>query len=137
MVAATLAVCLGAVAAIALLVQGTGGHPRGTADCTPLVRLDGVVYRQHSYLDYRPTRSAGTAERSDCDDLGRDAKGSQFPEHPQHVTAWSLRDEQTDDVIGIQETDELLAVYARVGTPENQIEKTVDRLRRTGPSTGR
>jgi Family of unknown function (DUF6281) len=75
------------------------GGSRSSGDCSTQVRAEGIVYTSYGYTERNASRHS-VAERADCDDVGEDAAGSVFPEHPQQVITWSFRGYPPEEVKG-------------------------------------
>ena len=92
---------------VGLTLVATSCAPRGSgggvsaADCALQVRVDEVVYISHSHTQWAATRY-GTADQAKCHDVGEDAAGSVFPEHPRQVTTWTFEGYPPERVLGVR-----------------------------------
>ena len=69
-------------------------------DCAVAVRHQGTVYVEAGLTTHRGTR-VGEVDLSSCDDMGEDARGTYFPDDPEHVTVWSFRGQDPGRVLGV------------------------------------
>lgn len=68
-----------AAVVMSVLLAGCGGSTNsGASDCVMKVRHDGTTFAEVAFSGHQATR-AGRADRSDCDDLGDEARGAYFP----------------------------------------------------------
>lgn len=79
------------------------------AECTPQVRFQGTIYTEIGYSSESVAR-LGMADEAACADVGRDAKGSYFPDDPQRVEVGKFDSYSSTRVIGVRKGD-LLGVY--------------------------
>lgn len=93
-------VALGCILAVAGCVP-LPGESGASNDCESQVRAGDIVYTQVDDTDRRATRFS-TAEVAACDDVGQDAQGSFFPEHPRLVQTWEFAGYPTDQVVGVR-----------------------------------
>ena len=114
---------LGAVPAVAvglLLLAGyarwSGCREEGTSDCGLQIRIAGVLYNDSGSTPRVATRYA-TADWADCEDVGRCARGSVFPEDPRRVQAWSFDGYSPEQVVGVRRNGSFTVFVADSATP--------------------
>jgi hypothetical protein len=112
---------------LCLTASGCSGDSgfRTSSDCSAQVRADGIVYTSYGYTE-RSARKHSVADRADCDDVGEDAAGSVFPEHPQQVTTWSCSGYPPERVVGVRVDRELFAVFVADSVSDSERER-IDR----------
>ena len=98
-----------------------GGSPT-SGDCSVRVRADGIVYSSYGYTERKPSRHS-VADLAECEDVGEDAAGSVFPEHPQQVTTWSFRGYPPDVVVGVRFDRDSWAVFVADSVPDAERER--------------
>ena len=121
----------GFVLAVAAIGCGSSAakHGGGMGDCTQQIRAGGVVYASNGYSRQDVTRYA-TAEQAECDDIGKDAAGSVFPEHPRHVTTWTFAGYPSEHVLGVRFDKSSVAVFVADTVPRAEAERIYMALRR-------
>ena len=82
----------------------------GEADCAQQIRIRGAVYTSYGYSHQDATKYA-TADQAECRDVGPDAAGSVFPEHPRRVTAWTFETYRPGHVLGVRFDKDSFAVF--------------------------
>ena len=97
---------------LAFIVSGCSGDggSQTSSDCSAQVRADGIVYTSYGYTEHQASEHS-VADRADCDDVGGDAIGSVFAEHPQQVTTWSFRGYPPEVVLGVRSDESSFAVF--------------------------
>lgn len=100
----------------------------GAADCAAQLRLDGVVYTSYGYTERQALRYAA-ADAAECHDVGEDAAGSVFPEHPRQVTTWTFRGYPPEEVVGVRFDADAFAVYVADSVPSAERERIFRELR--------
>ena len=104
----------GFVVALALAATGCGvdnsNTATSTADCADQVRLRGVVYTSYGFTDHAATRYAA-ADQAECQDTGKDPRGSTFPDSPDQVATWTFRGYPPDKVLGVRHGESSFAVF--------------------------
>jgi hypothetical protein len=101
--------------------SGDGGT-QTSGDCSAQVRVDGVVYTSHGYTDRKASKHS-VADRADCADVGEDAVGSVFGDHPKQVTTWSFRGYPPEEVVGVRFDKDSFAVFVADSVPEAKRER--------------
>lgn len=116
---------------LAFIVSGCSGDggSQTSSDCSAQVRADGIVYTSHGYTERKASRHS-VADQADCEDVGEDAAGSVFPEHPQQVTTWSFRGYPPEEVLGVRSDKNSLAVFVADSVPDAERERIYRELRR-------
>lgn len=116
---------------LAFIVSGCSvdGGSQTSSDCSAQVRANGVVYASHGYTERTATRHS-VADQADCEDVGEDAAGSVFPEHPQQVTTWSFRGYPPEEVVGVRSGKKSFAVFVADSVPDAERERIYRDLRR-------
>jgi Family of unknown function (DUF6281) len=117
---------------VAFLVAGCASGtkaPEGAAayECTSQIRLHGVTYSGYGYTDQEAT-SLGTAGEAVCDDVGRDAPGSVFPDDPQQVAVWGFAGYASDQVLGVRFGQDLFVVFIAESVPRHQADRILSEL---------
>lgn len=104
---------------LSFIVSGCSrdGRSQTESDCSAQVRADGIVYTSYGYTERKANRHS-VADRADCDDVGEDATGSVFPEHPQQVTTWSFRGYPPEEVVGVRFDKNSFAVFVADSVPD-------------------
>lgn len=116
--------------AFAFTVSGcSAGGSQTSGDCSAQVRADGIVYTSHGYTERKASRHS-VADQADCDDVGEDAAGSVFGEHPQQVTTWAFRGYPPEDVVGVRLDKYSFAVFVADSVPDAERERIYRDLRR-------
>ena len=120
---------------MAFLLAGCAGDAnapeRSAADeCTPQIRLQGVVYTAFDYTDRGATKF-GTADEADCHDVGREAPGSVFPNDPDEVAVWAFGGYSPEQVLGVRLGPDSFTVFIADSVPRDQAER-ISRALRTG-----
>lgn len=120
-----------AAAAILVAVVGCSGNStaegQAAQECTPQVRLNGVVYNGAGYTDRDATRFA-TAEEADCDDVGPSPQGSVFSEDSGRVTVWSFTGYAPDEVLGVRFDEDSLSVFVADSVVRREVDRIVEDL---------
>lgn len=111
--------------------SGDGGS-QISRDCSAQVRADGIVYTSYGYTDRKASRHS-VADRADCDDVGEDAAGSVFAEHPQQVTTWSFRGYPPEEVVGVRFDQDSFAVFVADSVPDAERERIYRELDQPSP----
>ncbi|WP_277985675.1 DUF6281 family protein [Nocardioides glacieisoli] len=75
--------------------------PQSSADCASQIRLDGVVYTSQGTSSHEAERHV-EADEAECDDTGRDARGSVFADSPSRVRTWVFAGYPPKEVLGVQ-----------------------------------
>lgn len=75
--------------------------PQSSADCAAQIRLDGLVYTSYGTSSREADRHV-EADEADCEDTGRDARGSVFPDNPRRVRTWVFEGYPPEKVLGVQ-----------------------------------
>jgi hypothetical protein len=90
----------------------TERHERrpSTADCASQVRAEGALYTSHDYTDRNATRYS-TADAAECHDVGNDAAGSVYPEHPGQVMTCTFLGYPPEKVRGVRFDHDSYAVF--------------------------
>lgn len=116
---------------LAFIVSGCSGDggSQTSSDCSAQVRADGIVYTSHGYTERKASRHS-VADQADCEDVGEDAAGSVFPEHPQQVTTWSFRGYPPEEVLGVRSDKNSLAVFVADSVPDAERERIYREFRR-------
>ncbi len=84
------------------------------------MRADGAIYTslgriQHSAILY------SSADEADCEDVGENADGSVFPEHPRQVRTWAFSGFPPEKVLGVRANRDSFAVlFADTMSPEQR-----------------
>jgi len=91
----------------------------GASDCDTQVRVDGITYTSVGIAEHEATKFS-TAELADCDDVGKDARGSVFPEHPRPVNTWKFPGYPPSEVVGIRFEHDSLAVLVADSIPREE-----------------
>lgn len=119
---------------LSFIVSGCSGNggTQTSGDCSAQVRVDGVVYTSHGFTDRKASRHS-VADRADCDDVGEDAVGSVFPDHPKQVTTWSFRGYPPEEVIGVRFDKNSFAVFVADSVPEAERERIYRELEQSSP----
>jgi hypothetical protein len=114
---------------LCLIVTGCSadGSPRTSSDCSAQIRADGRVYTSHGFTDRRATRHSA-ADAAECHDIGEDAAGSVFPEHPRQVTTWSFPGYPPEEALGVRFDKDWFAVYVSDSLPTAERERTFQEL---------
>ncbi len=92
-------VCSSLAVAAASACSASGSQ--SSADCAEQVRTDSVVYTSHGVTERQPRRHA-SAERAECEDVGKDAAGSVFPDDPTRVATWAFDGYPPAAVLGVR-----------------------------------
>ncbi|MGH3357198.1 MAG: DUF6281 family protein, partial [Nocardioidaceae bacterium] len=86
-------------------------QPQSTADCLPAIKHHGKVYGLIGYTSDVATKT-GTAQKSRCADVGKNARGSYFPDNAPSVTAYSFKQVAPATAVAIPENrDRTYDVY--------------------------
>ncbi|MCD6638990.1 MAG: DUF6281 family protein [Nocardioides sp.] len=117
--------------ALTFIVSGCSedGGSESSGDCSAQVRADGIVYTSHGYTERKASRHS-VADQAVCEDVGEDAAGSVFPEHPQQVTTWSFRGYPPEVVLGVRSDKDSFAVFVADSVPDAERERIYRDLRR-------
>lgn len=93
-----------AVTTAAFLLVGCGNPTSQSAsDCAAALRLDATTYVERGFT-HHPANRSGTAEGSECEDVGADPRGVYFPEDPRTVDVWSFDGQDPVEVLGVRES---------------------------------
>lgn len=95
---------------------GSGGS-QTSSDCSAQVRADGIVYTSYGHTEREASRHS-VADRAECHDVGENAAGSVFPEHPEHVATWSFRGYPPEEVLGVRFDTDSFAVFVADSVPD-------------------
>jgi hypothetical protein len=106
--------------------SGDGGS-QTSRDCSTQVRADGIVYTSYGYTERNASRHS-VAERANCDDVGEDARGSVFPEHPQQVTTYAFLGYRPEEVVGVRFDKNSFAVFVADSVPDAERERIYGEL---------
>lgn len=110
-----------ALSALGCTSNDTSGTP-STADCSKQIRVEGAVYTSHGYTERNATKYS-TAEAAECHDVGRDAAGSVFSEHPPQVTTWTFAGYPPKKVLGVRFDHDSFAVFVGDTVPVAERER--------------
>jgi hypothetical protein len=86
------------------------GGSETSGDCQAQLRADGTVYTSYGYTERSATKFS-SADEADCEDVGEDAAGSVFPEHPRQVTTWVFPGYPPEEVLGVRLDQDSFAVF--------------------------
>jgi hypothetical protein len=88
------------------------GNPtsQSASDCAAALRLDATTYVERGFTHHPASRS-GTAEDSECEDVGADPRGVYFPEDPRTVDVWSFDGQDPLEVLGVRESQGRFQVF--------------------------
>ena len=111
--------------------SGDGGS-QTSSDCSAQVRADGIVYTSHGYTE-RNARRHSAADAADCHDVGENAAGSVFPEHPQQVTTWSFGGYSPERVLGVRYDEDSFVVFVADSVPGAERERIFRELQKSAP----
>lgn len=84
-----------------LMTSGCQSDNTVAADCQGQIRIGDEIFTSYGYTKREATRQ-GVADQADCQDVGKDAAGSVFPEDPQHVPTWRFDGYSPDKVLGVR-----------------------------------
>lgn len=120
------------VAALTLYLGLTGCSTAGSdgaSDCNTQVRVDGITYTSVGLgiAEHEATKFS-TAELADCDDVGKDARGSVFPEHPRQVNTWKFPGYPASEVVGIRFEHDSLTVLVADSIPREERDQIFEDL---------
>jgi hypothetical protein len=118
-------------AALTFVVAGCAGDttaPGSEAECTPQIRVDGVIYSAYDYTEHGATKY-GVADEADCEDEGREASGSVFPDAPQQVAVWTFGDYSSDQVLGVRFGEDSFTVFISDSVEPDEAERIAQALR--------
>ncbi|MCB0907901.1 MAG: hypothetical protein KDB63_12380 [Nocardioidaceae bacterium] len=90
--------------ALALFVLW-GGPSSGSADCGTLLSSDGVVFSERGTTE-RHAEPFGTALRSVCEDVGRNARGAVFTDDSRTLTTYRFAGYPASEVLGVRYRDD-------------------------------
>jgi hypothetical protein len=91
----------------------------GAGRCAPQIRLAGVVYTGYGYTERAATRHA-VADEADCQDVGKDARGSVFPDDPRQVTTWTFKGFPPEKVVGVRFERGSYSVFVAETVPDRE-----------------
>ena len=106
---------------------GAVDEPMGTSDCTSQIRVGSTVYSSYGATERRASKYA-TAERADCEDVGRNARGSVFPEQPEPVTAWRFPMYSPDKVLAVRYDKDSFFVFTAESLPDSERDRILKEL---------
>ncbi|MDO9354340.1 MAG: DUF6281 family protein, partial [Solirubrobacteraceae bacterium] len=109
--------------------SGGGGGSQTSRDCSAQVRADGIVYTSDGYTGRNASRHS-VADQADCDDVGEDAAGSVFREHPRQVATWRFPGYPPEEVVGVRFDTNSFAVFVAESVPDAERERIYRDLRR-------
>jgi Family of unknown function (DUF6281) len=120
------------VVVVAFLLAGCASGTKAPEEsaayeCTSQIRLHGVIYSGYGYTDQEAT-SLGTADEAVCHDVGRDARGSVFPDDPHQVAVWTFAGYAPDQVLGVRLGEESFVVFIAESVPRHQADRIVSEL---------
>jgi hypothetical protein len=121
--------------AMSVLLAGCGGSTTTASDCVTLVRQEGTMFREVAFSGHEAMR-AGQADRSDCGDMGVEARGAYFPSEPDQVPIWSFDGYDPSKVIGVQQPDGTFGVFVTETMPEADVGDVIDGLGGAGRARG-
>ena len=99
------------------------------ADCVILLRLGGETFREVAFGGPRDRGQAlGDAQRSMCDDIGRDVRGAYFADDAPLVSTWAVRGQDPAEVIATVGSDHGLAFYVADDLSDSQQERLTTEL---------
>jgi hypothetical protein len=106
------------------VTRGTASNPSTAAsspvaapsECTPLIRLGGVVYLAYGHTKVRPT-PFGEAEVAACEDTVPDSRGSFFPTTPQTEPVGTFDGYDSADVLALRLNRQLFTVFIAESVP--------------------
>ena len=135
--------CARAVTALLVIATtGCGQEPDGagdrhdgatTADCVILLRSGGETFREIAYGGARDRGPAlGEAQRSSCDDIGRDVRGAYFADDAPLVSTWAVGGQDPAEVIATVGSDGGLAFYVADDLSVSQQERLTNELTAAG-----
>jgi hypothetical protein len=96
--------------------------------------MNGIIYEHYAGTDVTSAVRLGQADSSDCDDAGRNATGSYFPQDSQQVTVWALPGLNPTTGIGVHLAEDTYIVYFARETPPEEKQKIFNLLRHSSPS---
>ena len=99
------------------------------AKCAPQIRLAGVVYTGYGYTERAATRHT-VADEADCQDVGKDAAGLVFPDHPRQVTTWTFKGFPPEKVVGIRFDHGSYTVFVAESVPHREGDRILRTLNR-------
>lgn len=102
-----------------------------TADCTPMIRVDDIVYELRRYEEVNSATPLGQAQLSECEDTRRRSRGSYFPDDPRQKNAWSFEGTNPDRVLGIRQAGGIFSVYIATDATDNEIQRILHELKRS------
>ena len=97
------------------------------ASCVAQLRLNGVVYDGWDYVERAEGQRVGLADMASCDDVGRDARGSYFPDEPRTVEVWSLSPVETTKAVGVLQ-GRGFTVYVADGLSDEERQRVFEQL---------
>lgn len=122
--------------ALCLIASGcsgdSGAGSEATGDCSAQVRVDGIVYTSYGYTERKASKHS-VANRADCEDVGENAAGSVFPEHPEQVTTWSFRGYPPEEVLGVRVDKTFFAVFVADSVQDAERERIFQELDQPSP----
>jgi hypothetical protein len=124
-----------AAVVMGVLLTGCGGSTTSASDCVTLVRQNGTTFREIAVTGHEATR-AGQADRSDCDDMGVEARGAYFPADPDQVNVWTFDGFDPSDVIGVRHSDGKVGVFVAETMSEVEVDDVSDALSGGGGAGG-
>lgn len=129
--ASVVAVALGGTAvAIGPLLTDLNPPSVSTSECTPRIRMNGIVYEARTYAEGVTAARIGRAELSACDDNGDNSRGAYFPDHPEIVDVWSLGGVDPSEAVGVQLADGF-TVYMALDVKPSERQRILDLLEDT------
>ena len=91
------------------------------------MRFDGTVYTGYAFTD-REATEVGVADKAECHDVGEDAEGPVFGEHPEQVEVSSFEGYSPGEVVGVRFDDQRYEVYFAESLSSMDIERIAEEL---------
>jgi hypothetical protein len=95
------------------------GESATSGDCQIQVGADGTSYTSYGHTRRSALRYS-SADEADCEDVGEDADGSVFPEHPRQVTTWAFSGFSPVKVLGVRIDQESFVVFVADSVPPEE-----------------
>ena len=105
------------------------GEPVAASDCTTQIRVGSTVYSSYGATEKQASRYTN-ADRADCEDVGRDARGSVFPEQPEQVAAWRFPTYPPEKVLAVRADRDTFYVFTADSLPDRERDQILRDLRR-------
>jgi len=123
-----------AVVGTAAVFAVTGGPPEGSADCGTEIKADGVVFVDAGATS-RHAEAYGTALRSVCEDVGRNARGAVFTDESRTLTTYRFAGYPASEVLAVRYRDHgPFAVFIADSVSDHDREQIARELRDSGQS---